>query len=289
MRNTTWSLLGWLFFLSVASFAATSRNTSSWPGPSNTGVPNGVNLTPYTGSCNLTKPRTVIDSKLVSCDLLISAPDVVITRSRINGYISSGDDKSTGYSFTLEDSEVNASPNGPRQVTAVGSVNFVVRRSNIYGGNRTANCWQSCLIEDSWLHGQDTDKSGAWHESAVRIGERATIRRNTLVCDAPNVPPDAGCSASLTGYGDFGPVQDNVIEGNWFPGTTGGFCAYGGSSKGKPYSDAAKNIVFRDNVFGRGRTGKCGVWGPITDFDFARPGNQWINNIWDNGRKIRTP
>lgn len=149
MRNTTWSLLGWLFFLSVASFAATSRNTSSWPGPSNTGVPNGVNLTPYTGSCNLTKPRTVIDSKLVSCDLLISAPDVVITRSRINGYISSGDDKSTGYSFTLEDSEVNASPNGPRQVTAVGSVNFVVRRSNIYGGNRTANCWQSCLIEDS--------------------------------------------------------------------------------------------------------------------------------------------
>src|SRR5450830_1863235 len=104
MRNTTWSLLGWLFFLSVASFAATSRNATSWPGSSNTGVPNEVNLTPYAGPCNITKPRTVIDSKLVSCDLLIGAPDVVITRSRINGYISSGDDKSTGYSFTLEDS-----------------------------------------------------------------------------------------------------------------------------------------------------------------------------------------
>ena len=269
--------------------AVTPADASSWPGRSNTGVPDGINLVPYTGPCKITRPKTIIDSKIVSCDLLIRTSGVVITRSKINGYISSDSDKSTGYSFTLEDSEVNASPNGPRAVTAVGEVNFVVRRSRIYGGNRTANCWQSCLIEDSWLHGQDTDKSGAWHESAVRMGEDAVIRHNTLVCDALDVPPDAGCSASLTGYGDFGPVQNNIIEGNWFPGTTGGFCAYGGSSKGKPHSNAAKNIVFKDNVFGRGSSGKCGVWGPITDFDSTRPGNQWINNRWENGVKIPTP
>jgi hypothetical protein len=288
MRNTT-RLSRLLFFFCAASSAAMAADAHSWPGPSNTGVPEGVSLTPYTGPCKIIKPKTIIDSKLVNCDLLVRAPDVVITKSKINGYVSSDDDKSTEYSFTLEDSEVNASPNGPRLVTAVGSVNFTARRSHIYGGNRTANCWHNCLIEDSWLHGQDTDKSGVWHESAVRIGEGAIIRRNSLTCDAPDVAPDAGCSATLTGYGDFGPVQNNIIEGNWFPGTTGGFCAYGGSSKGKPYSDSAKNIVFKDNVFGRGRTGNCGSWGPITDFDFTRPGNQWINNLWENGQKIPTP
>ena len=311
MRYIARSLIEWLFFCSAgavafAAFARSEEPTSSsstrpaqysavtsseaaWPGPSNTGVPEGVSLAPYTGPCAITKPQTIIDAKLVNCDLRIRAAGVVITRSRVNGYISSDSEKSTGYSFTLEDSEVNASPNGPRAVTAVGEVNFIVRRSHIYGGSRTANCWQNCLIEDSWLHGQDTDKLGAWHESAVRMGENAVIRHNTLACDAPDIPPDAGCSASLTGYGDFGPVQNNIIEGNWFPGTTGGFCAYGGSSKGKPYSNSAKNVVFKDNVFGKGRSGKCGVWGPITDFDFTRPGNQWINNTWENGQKIPTP
>src|SRR5258705_3904767 len=109
--------------------AVTPADASSWPGRSNTGVPDGINLVPYTGPCKITRPKTIIDSKNVSCDLLIRTSGVVITRSQINGYISSDSDKSTGYSFTLEDSEVNASPNGPRAVTAVGEVNFVVRRS----------------------------------------------------------------------------------------------------------------------------------------------------------------
>lgn len=289
MRNASWSLIGTLFLFCAPGSEAAAANSSFWPGPSNTGVPEGVDLTPYSGPCRITEPKTIIDSKLVTCDLLVRAADVVITRSKVSGYISSENDESAGYSFTLEDSEVNASPNGPRFVTAVGSVNFTVRRSHIYGGKRAANCRQNCLVEDSWLHGQDTDASGVWHESAIRMGEGAVIRRNTLVCDAPDVPPDAGCSASLTGYGDLGPVQNNIIEGNWFPGTTGGYCAYGGSSKGKPYTDAAENIVFKDNVFGMGRSGKCGVLGPITDFDSTRPGNQWINNMWENGQKIPTP
>lgn len=290
MGNFVRSLcLAVLILCAVGSVSAATQGEAAWPGPSNTGVPEGVSLVPYTGPCTITKPQTVIDAKLVNCDLRIRAAGIVITRSRINGYISSDTEKSAGYSFTLEDSEVDASPNGPRPVTAVGEVNFVVKRSQIRGGNRAANCWQNCLIEDSWLHGQDTDKTGVWHESAVRMGEGAIIRRNTLTCDAPDVPPDAGCSASLTGYGDFGPVQNNVIEGNWFPGTTGGFCAYGGSSKGKPYSGAAKNVVFKDNVFGKGSSGRCGVWGPITDFDYTRPGNQWTNNKWEDGRIIPVP
>jgi hypothetical protein len=62
------------------------------------------------------------------------------------------------------------------------------------------------------------------------MGDGSTIRHNSLVCDAPDVPPDAGCSADLTGYGDFAPIRNNTIDKNFFLATTGGTCAYGGPS-----------------------------------------------------------
>lgn len=39
-----------------------------FPGPNNTGVPAGTQLTAYTGSCVITTPNTVIDKKIVDCD-----------------------------------------------------------------------------------------------------------------------------------------------------------------------------------------------------------------------------
>jgi hypothetical protein len=265
---------------------------AEFPDASNTGVPTGTELSTYAGPCTITVPNAVIDAKTVNCDLIIRAAGVKITRSKINGYITSGTIKTTGYSFSVTDSEIDASPNGARQVTAVGEVNFTVLRSHIHGGNRSANCWFTCSISDSYFHGQDTDNSGTWHESGIRMGENATIVHNAIACDAPDVPPDAGCSADLTGYGDFGPVQNNRIEHNLFKETTGGFCAYGGSSKGKPYSAQATNIVFRDNVFERGThrsdhgTFICGYYGAIADFDPSRPGNVWVGNTFDDGTAL---
>ena len=128
------------------------------------------------------------------------------------------------------------------------------------------------------------------HESGVRMGDGSTLIHNSLLCDAPNVPPDAGCSADLTGYGDFAPIRNNLIEKNLFLATTGGTCAYGGSSGddgSKPYGNQAANIVFKDNIFQRRSSvqssGKCGYYFPITDFNSSRPGNQWTNNRWDDG------
>jgi hypothetical protein len=155
----------------------------------------------------------------------------------------------------------------------------------VTGGNRSVHCWMNCLVEDSYMHGQMTDETGVAHESGIRMGQGATIRHNTITCDAPDVPPDAGCSAGLTGYGDFAPVQNNTIDNNLFQGTTGGYCAYGGASKGKPYPDT-RNIVFTNNVFGRGDSGRCGYWGPITAFDATDPGNVWSGNIWADGKPV---
>lgn len=260
-----------------------SPDPGGFPGASNTGVPAGVSLANYTGPMRITQPGTIIDAKLIRGTLIIEAPNVTISRSKIIGTIVNYAN-SAGYSFTISDSEVDA---GNRAGTGIGDVNFTATRVHVYGGNRGIHCENTCTVADSYVHGQFTDVTGTFHESGIRMGQNAVIRHNTIACDAPEVPPDAGCSADLTGYGDFAPVQNNLIESNLFKASTGSFCAYGGSSAGKPYSNQANNIRFRDNVFERGPNGRCGFYGPITDFDVTRPGNVWVGNVWDDGTPVR--
>lgn len=259
-----------------------------WPGPENTGVPEGTPLTDYDGPCTITADDTVIDAKTVHCDLSIQAANVTITRSRILGSVATSEE-STGFSFSISDSEIDV---GEQAGTGLGAVNYTATRVHITGGNRSVLCWHDCTVTDSYVHGQFRDDSGVAHESGMRMSSNTTYRHNTIVCDAPDVPPDAGCSADLTGYGDFGVVENNTIDKNLFGASTGGFCAYGGSSQGKPYSDGTHHIVFTDNVFQRGSVlsdhGEyvCGHYGAITSFDVDAPGNVWTNNTFDDGTVV---
>jgi hypothetical protein len=266
-----------------------------WPGPSNTGVPAGTTLTTYTGPCTITTANTVIDAKTVNCVLNIAAANVQIRNSKINGGVWI-DDQTKPYSFTITDSEIDAGPVDADHndgQSAIGKSHFVATRVETHGGIRGVWCEYSCTVQDSWIHGQARDSGGAAHESGVRMGDGSIIRHNSLGCDAPDVPPDAGCSADLTGYGDFAPIRNNTIDKNLFLATPGGTCAYGGSSGrdgSKPYGNQAANITFTDNVFQHKNSfqpsGNCGYWFPVTDFDTSRPGNKWTNNKWDNGATV---
>lgn len=260
--------------------------SSGFPNASNTGVPDGVALSTYTGSCTISTSGTVIDAKVVNCDLQIRAKDVVIKRSRINGQIYGGE--GTGGSFRVEDSEVINPARTACQ--CIGSDNFTVLRTEVIGGNRGIYCRLNCLVQDSWIH--DTKVLTTQHASAVRVEQYSTIRHNTLSCSyTGSTANDTGCSADLTGYPDFAPIHHNTITGNLFVANpvTVGFCAYGGATGGKPYSSSSTNatyIVFTDNVWQRGSGGKCGAYGPITAFAASRTGNQWTNNKFDDGTAI---
>ncbi|SFA79505.1 hypothetical protein SAMN05192575_101440 [Nocardioides alpinus] len=261
------------------------RAERKWPSAANTGVPAGVTLQPYNGPCAITRDNTVIDGKLVDCDLEIRAAGVIITNSKINGTVWN-DYEAHDTSFKIRRSNVDA---GEQVWSGIGSIRFTARRVEVVGGTRSIMCWYRCKVIDSYVHGQMTDEAGKEHESGVRMGSQAKIIHNTLTCDAPDVPPDAGCSASLTGYGDGAVVEDNLIENNLFLASTGGACAYGGSTKGKPYSDGVNNIRFIDNVFERGPTGNCGYWFAITDFDKTAPGNVWSGNRWRHSEQRVPP
>ncbi|GIH03824.1 hypothetical protein Rhe02_18910 [Rhizocola hellebori] len=256
-----------------------------WPGPNTTGVPAGVNLVKYDGPCTISRDGTVISAKLVKCDLQIRAANVVIEKSHIDGTVYA---EISNASFTVTDSTVNASPEGIRQTTGVGQSNFTLRRTEVIGGNRGVYCHLNCTIVDSWIHGQKIKDD--WHASAVRMGERTTITHNTMVCDAPVQPdPEGSCSATLTGYGDFTPIRNNAIRHNLFLATAyAAYCAYGGSTKGKPHSGQTSNIVFDNNVFQKGKAkgSACALYGPIGDYDPAVSGNAWTNNRFDDGTVI---
>ncbi len=257
----------------------------SFPSAATTGVPDGVTLSPYTGPCTIQTDDVVIDAKIIDCDMRVLAQGLVITDSIINGRIYSDDAGSFNGSFSMTDSEVRMPPSTG---TGVGDVNFVLTRVEVTGGSRSVNCG-ACTVQDSYLHGQYTDLRGIDHESAIRMGAGSSILRNTITCDAQPVPPDAGCSAALTGYGDFGVVERNTIDGNLIdggPAGSMGYCAYGGSTPGKPFSEGVNNIRFTNNIFVRGPSGQCGIWGPIVAFDSAAPGNVWRNNIWDDGTPV---
>ena len=275
------------------------RGASTTRGRRRPAFRDGTSLSTYTGPCEIKTANTVIDAKTVNCDLWIEAANVQIRNSKINGMVWI-DDPGPNYSFTITDStidagEVSATHNDGKR--ALGKSHFTAIRVETVRGIGGAWCEYDCTIRDSWIHGQDPDESGKAHQSGIRLGSGSAsagqrLTHNTVVCDAPDVPPDGGCSASITGYGDFATIQNNTVERNLFPWTTGGTCAYGGSSKSKPYG-SGNNNVFRENVWqrgpgnrGAGAQGMCGYWFAITDLDAGQRGNQWIGNVWDSGGAV---
>ncbi len=272
-----------------------------WPYAGNTGIPSGTVLSAYAGPCTVTADNAVINAKTVNCDpLLIKAENVTVTNSQVNGPIMvDSDDCGLGYSFNVTDSRIHVNDINFRGLIYC---NYVATRVEVTGGQSMAWC-DTCTIQDSYLHSPLEDPAGAAanhaaHNSTVRMSKFAIIKHNTLHCEVVSYPqPDgldtSGCSANQTGYSHDGSApHDSTVEANLYMPTTGGFCAYGGSTTGDLAS--VHHIVFKDNIFKRGTDlsdhGEfvCGYYGVVSGFDSGRPGNQWINNKFDDGT-IVTP
>ncbi|SDT55337.1 hypothetical protein [Actinoplanes derwentensis] len=269
---------------------AAKPGTGGFPGAHNTGVPAGTNLSRYSGPCTVTKSNTVVSGKTIDCDpFLINAKNVVIRRSLVKGTLTTTE--ATGYSFTLEDSEVAA---GMWQGPAVLSTNMTIRRSNIHGGQTSVSCYANCDIRDSWLHGQLLKDGTEWHLGGFLANDtggsgrsNVTLIHNTIVCDAATNSAGGGCSGNVNLFPDFGPVSGILIRNNYLGASPHvSYCLYGGSEENKQFNDGVRDIVVEDNVFERGANKKCGGYGPVTSFNTKLPGNRWANNIWSDGKPV---
>jgi hypothetical protein len=261
-----------------------------FPGPSNTGVPAGTVLTAYTGPCTITTPNTVIDSKTVNCALDVRAANVTIRNSKVNNNVWLDQDKpgSAGWSMTITDSEVDA---GTQNLPAICCGMYTVQRVNAHGGHNGAQCENGnryCTIVDSWLHGQYLPDNEPWHLGGFLSdgSTNITLTHNTVVCDHAVNPLGEGCTGDINLIPNFAPVQGAQITRNLLGANTGSaYCTYGGekSTSQFPHAD---HVVYQDNVFQRGTNRKCAAYGPVTGFAAGNPGNQWINNTWDDGKVV---
>lgn len=261
-----------------------------FPGAHNTGVPPGTALSRYPGPCTVTENDLVVTGKIIDCDpFLINAKNVIIQKSLVKGTLTTTE--ATGYSFTLQDSEVAA---GMWQGPAVLSTNMTIRRSNIHGGQTSVSCYANCDIRDSWLHGQLLKDGADWHLGGFLANDTGgsgrsniTLIHNTIECDAATNSAGGGCSGNVNLFPDFGPVSGILIRNNLLGASPDiSYCLYGGSEENKQYNSGVRDIVVEDNVFERGPNKKCGGYGPVTSFDTGLPGNRWSGNVWSDGEPV---
>lgn len=285
-----------------------------WPGAQNTGYPHGlpgdtrapVTLTNYTGPTTIRSCGVVIDSKRVPQDLIIEAglpskdltkPCVTIRNSLVIGVVFA--EQSSFGPVLIEDTEV--APDGISWWENIGRSNFTATRVNSHGSEGVIKCDTNCVATDNWVHGMEL--AGNYHYNAFGGNgtDNFTIRHNYATCGdwekITNPGGDAGCSAVIGFYGDYGPAQNITINRNYLGSTfdmsasgkdrQAGYCINPGYYPGKPYG-TTQNMTITDNIFARGGSGKCGVFGPSNSLNAVGSpnGNVWTGNKYDDGVTI---
>lgn len=261
---------------------------SAFPDGSTTGVPDNRELVPYAGPCTLTEPTVLsgVDATGTCPAILVQAPAVRIEESVVPRVDSTAALEDPSFSVEIVDSEVRA---GAWVGGAVWGSNITVLRVEVTGGQHSVHCNDHCIVEDSWLHEQHNPPGEAAHNNGFisNGGTDMMLRGNTVHCTSLLNATGGGCTADLSLFGDFGPISHVTVEGNLFGANASSipWCVYGGHSPGKAYPEAT-HVVFTDNVFERGESRTCGVYGPVTSFQTDAAGNAWSGNTWDDGEEL---
>lgn len=254
-----------------------------FPGPSNTGVPAGTNLTNYAGDCEIRFDNVTLDSFTFNCDVVSHNLNLTITKSVINGVVLN----QAGSSTTLQDTTVHS---GNNQIGALNGDNFTLLRVNVDGGQHSLACFNNCSVTDSYLHDQFAGGGLGWHQNAIYGGEgtNKTITHNSLNCS-----DGSGCTADVI----LQNIADNThatVSGNLFvASTSAAYCSYpAGGGQGA----LTQYMVWTNNVFQRGTNNLCAVFGPINSWisQTSNPAgdgyqNVWSGNIWDDGTTLNPP
>ncbi len=264
----------------TSSPTSTAQPTQTgWPNASNTGVPAGTTLTPYTGPCTITTANTVIDAKQVNCVLVVKASGVKISRSQLNGRIMTD-----GGSVSISDTYIN----GGNQETypSVSYTDISLLRVNVVGGQHSVQCDANCTIKDSYLHDQTQPATGGHVNAFISNGGSGfVLTHNTMVCTVKQTSMGGGCTAHASLFGDFRPISNATFDNNYFKAATNiSYCLYAGYEPDKAYPKPS-NIVIKNNVFERGANGTCGAYGAVTSF-LPGTGSSFTGNTWADGTPL---
>ncbi len=267
-----------------------------WPGPDTTGPNNSLRgqdpvplRTIADGDVTLDQPGQVLEDVLLDghC-IFVSADDVVIRNVLVRSAPDCGSNLvhiAPGVrGVLLEDVELDGLDSSGFGA-AVGDEGYTCRRCDIHSIGVGLRLDGGAVV-DSWIH--DIFELGDSHNEAI-ISNGPTIEvdddpDNPFVTIEHNVLENPnGQTSAISLFGDDGAITRVLVVENLLSG--GGYVVYGGSTLGSPeqpkaFGGQAADVVVLDNQFSRAFFPDGGQFGPVSDFDSARPGNRWTGNLW---------
>jgi len=194
------------------------------PGPTNTGVPAGTQLTVHTGDLNITTPGRVISGLDIHGSVTISAPNVVLKNSIVRGgafpnhghCIVEDNGKGNGLNFLIEDTELAPTNVNYYQNDICGG-NFTALRINSHSGVDTMDiAGSNVTLKDSWLHdtthfAYSPEHNNGTHNDGIEItvGSNINITHNVI---------RGGGNSAIQITQDQGVTTGLTIANNWFDG-----------------------------------------------------------------------
>jgi hypothetical protein len=276
----------------VAGLTVAPPSVGGRPGPGNTGIPAGTNLTVVRGNQTYSKKGQVISGLDIHGIVTITGANITFKNSIVRGPDSSpsclttGVIKAQGTNTTVQDVEVS-----PTAATAcmdgVWTASATLVRLNIHGTVDGVKADGNTRIQDSYIHDLRTfahdpnQGGGATHNDAVQsFGAGSNIY---LVHNYLNVSSHNNATYQLSQ--DRGIAARNIhIESNWL---SGGGCTLNLSSSGGAAITAASGLYVVNNRFSQGTSGfdNCPI---LLSLNVALAVNS--GNVWDgSGKPISAP
>lgn len=188
---------------------------AGFPTPACTGVRPGVRLVPLAndddGAYRVTTVGEVIDGRHIAGDLLITADDVTVRNSQIDGWVINERDGVT-YRFTISDSTVGP-VDGCHPLPGVGQAEYRATRVLVRNhGDGFRISGDDVAIEDSFV---DLCSRPGDHSDGVQdhpSGSNVTIRHNTI---DQREAPDHTAPLFLTRVRNLSVVENLVMGGTY--------------------------------------------------------------------------
>lgn len=251
--------------------------TGPYPGATNTGVPAGVALTPYTGPTRITQPGTVIDSKLITSPLVITAGahDVVIRNSvvRANGFWLVLNDEGAR-NLQIIDSELDGNGNTNNDAAVAGR-NYTLTRVNIHGTVDGLKIGDNVTVQDSYIH--DLVMTSDSHNDGIQSlgSDNVKIVHNTILV------AKGSTSAIILSTGSAQSMKNILIDSNLMGG--GAYTVYGGYQVGTDVLSRVGNVVISNNHITTTIYPNGGAYGPFSSVN--APAVTLSGNVWHDGPK----
>jgi hypothetical protein len=230
----------------------------AWPDATNTGVPSGTSLTVVNGNLDITTAGTVVENKDVRGCIHVTAPDVIIRKSKVSCadfYVI--DNESTN--LLIEDVTVDCQN---LHHTGIVWSNYTARRVNVSACENGLWAENNVVIEDSYVHDIiPYDPVTDPHTDGIQIPSNSTnitIRHNRIYGQYSSAN-SFGNSAIFIGTGPSNSMTSNItVTNNLLAG--GGYtlyCNQGGRGTNSAYTDNRFSTIFSPKVGGIGPWTDC--------------------------------